>query len=155
MVGPGHHRRLGWTDRSLGRRHLPPRAPRGGHLGRGLAPGVYRYQPDGHGLERTVEDEVRAELARAALAQASVAQAPANVVIAGVEERTAGRYGDRAERYVVLEAGHVAQNVALQAVALDLGSVPIGAFDDDDVAQLLGLDQGERPLYILPLGRPG
>ena len=121
----------------------------------GLAPGVYRYHPDGHGLERTVEDDVRAELARAALAQASVAQAPANVVIAGVEERTAGRYGDRAERYVVLEAGHVAQNVALQAVALDLGSVPIGAFDDDDVAQLLGLDQGERPLYILPLGRPG
>jgi nitroreductase len=64
------------------------------------------------------------------------------------------RDGPRAERYVTLEAGHVAQNIALQAVALDLGSVPIGAFDDAGVAEVLQLAQRERVLYILPLGRP-
>jgi SagB-type dehydrogenase family enzyme len=120
----------------------------------GLEPGVYRYRPDGHHLERTVEHDIRTELAQAALGQAPVARAPVNVVIAAVEARTAERYGRRAERYVILEAGHVAQNVALQAVALDLGSVPIGAFDDADVADIVQLTQSERPLYILPLGRP-
>jgi SagB-type dehydrogenase family enzyme len=119
----------------------------------GLEPGVYRYRPDGHGLERTVEDDVRADLAQAALGQAAVAGAPVNIVIAAVEARTAERYERRAERYVVLEAGHVAQNVAIQAVALDLGSVPIGAFDDSDIAHILQLAQSERPLYILPIGR--
>jgi SagB-type dehydrogenase family enzyme len=120
----------------------------------GLEPGVYRYLPDGHRLERTVEDDVRVQLAQAALGQPAVARAPVNVVIAAVEARTAERYGRRAERYVLLEAGHVAQNVALQAVTLDLGSVPIGAFDDAEVAHILQLTQSERPLYILPLGRP-
>jgi SagB-type dehydrogenase family enzyme len=120
----------------------------------GLEPGVYRYRPDGHRLERTVDQDIRDRLAQAALSQASVARAPANVVIAAVEARTAERYGRRAERYITLEAGHVAQNIALQAVALDLGSVPIGAFDDADVAHTLQLTQSERPLYILPLGRP-
>jgi SagB-type dehydrogenase family enzyme len=120
----------------------------------GLEPGVYRYRPDGHHLERTVEDDVRAELAQAALGQAAAARAPVNVVIAAVQARTAERYGRRAERYVILEAGHVAQNIALQAVALDLGSVPIGAFDDADIAHILQLAQSERPLYVLPLGRP-
>jgi SagB-type dehydrogenase family enzyme len=120
----------------------------------GLEPGVYRYRPDGHGLERTVEADIRAELAQTALGQAAVARAPVNIVIAAVEARTAERYGRRTERYVTLEAGHVAQSVALQAVALDLGSVPIGAFDDADIAHILQLSQSERPLYILPIGRP-
>jgi SagB-type dehydrogenase family enzyme len=120
----------------------------------GLDPGVYRYRPDGHRLERTVDGDVHSELAQAALGQAAVALAPVNVVIAAVEARTASRYGMRAERYVTLEAGHVAQNIALQAVALDLGSVPIGAFDDAGVAEVLQLAQRERVLYILPLGRP-
>jgi nitroreductase len=73
-----------------------------------------------------------------------------------VVERTEARYGpERAPRYVHLEAGHAAQGLLLQAVALDLGAVPIGAFADSEVAQILGLPADEAPLYLLPVGRAG
>ncbi len=67
-------------------------------------------------------------------------------------ERTEAKYGERAERYVHLEAGHAAQNLLLQAVALELGAVPIGAFDDDAVQDALGLPDDHRPLYLIPVG---
>lgn len=75
-------------------------------------------------------------------------------VITGVPARTQPRYGSRAERYVLLEAGHAAQNLLLQATTLDLGAVPVGAFNDDDVSRILGLPSGERPLYLIPVGHP-
>ena len=121
---------------------------------RGLDPGAYHYRPADHSLERTAGRDLRDDLVRAALDQESIGAAPVSIVVAAVQARTAERYGSRAERYVTLEAGHVAQNVALQAVALGLGSVPVGAFDDDELAALLGLEPGERPLYILPVGHP-
>jgi len=72
-----------------------------------------------------------------------------------IPARTEAKYGpERAIRYVHLEAGHAAQNVLLQAVALDLGGVPIGAFDDAAVADVVGLRDGEVPLYLLPIGHP-
>jgi SagB-type dehydrogenase family enzyme len=120
----------------------------------GLEPGVYRYRPNGHRLELTAGGDHRGALARAALDQSSIADAPVNLVISAVPARTAERYGDRADRYVILEAGHVAQNVALQTVSLGLGSVPIGAFADDEVARIVELPDGELPLYILPIGVP-
>jgi nitroreductase len=60
----------------------------------------------------------------------------------------------RGPRYVHLEAGHAAQNLLLQAVALGLGAVPIGAFDDDRLSRALGLPADHRPLYLIPVGRP-
>lgn len=81
--------------------------------------------------------------------------APAVFVIAAEYARTEGRYGDRAERYVHLEAGHAAQNLLLEAVDLGLGAVPIGAFDDDAVQQVLGLRPDWIPLYLIPVGVPG
>jgi SagB-type dehydrogenase family enzyme len=90
----------------------------------------------------------------AALDQESVGQAPLIVAVVAVPVRTAAKYGDRTERYVDLEAGHAAQNVLLQAVALDLVAVPIGAFDDDAVAEALTLPHGHEPRYLLPVGRP-
>lgn len=119
----------------------------------GLNPGVYRYVSSSHQLEA-----VAAKDAHEGLASASadwVAQAPAVLVIAGVVERTATRYGNRAQRYVDLEAGAVMQNVALAAVALGLGTVVVGAFDDQDVANAVGLEAGERPLVLMPVGLPG
>jgi SagB-type dehydrogenase family enzyme len=71
-----------------------------------------------------------------------------------VVARTASKYGDRATRYVHLEAGHAAQSLLLQAVALGLGGVPIGAFDDDGIQRVLGLTQGEEPVYLIPVGHP-
>lgn len=120
----------------------------------GLEPGVYRYRPHDHQLVLTIDGDRRDDLAQVSLGQASVGTAPLNLVVAAVPERTAEQYGGRAERYVALEAGHVAQNVALQAVSLGLGSVPIGAFTDDEAARLLDLSDGEVVLYILPIGPP-
>ncbi len=118
------------------------------------ADGVARYLPGAHALEGHLDADRRDELATAALGQPEVAAAPLVVVITAVGARTAARYGDRADRYVTLEAGHAAQNVLLQAVARGLASVPIGAFDDDEVAAVLDLPEDHAPLYLLPVGHP-
>ncbi len=116
--------------------------------------GRYHYDPGHHQLEVLGEDDVRKELFRAALSQEAVQQAPAIFVLAAVYSRTEQRYGDRAERYVKLEAGHAAQSLLLQAVALGLGAVPIGAFHDDEVREVLDLPSDHEPLYLLPVGHP-
>jgi SagB-type dehydrogenase family enzyme len=119
------------------------------------ADGIARYVPDEHGLVSRSGADIRPALQQAALDQAAVGGAPAVIVVSGVAERTATRYGtDRAERYVALEAGHAAQNVLLEAVSLGLGAVPIGAFDDDAVRRVLALGEGEDPLYLIPVGHP-
>jgi len=116
--------------------------------------GVFRYVPKGHKLARVSTDDKRAALARAASGQGSVSGAPLDFVITGVYARTSAKYGDRAERYVVLEAGHAAQNIHLQAVALGLGSVSVGAYTDEAVSKVLDLPADEIPLYIIPVGHP-
>jgi len=93
-------------------------------------------------------------LARAIRQRRWLANASCVFSITAVTERTARRYGTRAERYVQLEAGHVTQNVLLMAAGLGLGGTPVGAFNDDAVARTLGLDTGEIPLYLVPVGLP-
>jgi SagB-type dehydrogenase family enzyme len=117
-----------------------------------LAPGAYRYRSAAHVLQATVPQLRPAALQSAAHGQAAVGAAAAVVVIAAVAQRSASKYGSRAARYVAFEAGAAAQNLALQAVALGLGAVVIGAFDDKALAQLLQLPAGEQPLALLPLG---
>lgn len=114
--------------------------------------GLYHYLPDGHRAEVLSQEDLRRTLARAGLDQSAIHDAPAVFVIAAVYARTSGKYGERAERYVKLEAGHVGQNILLQAVALDLGGVPIGAFHDDQVQRALGLPANYEPLYLIPVG---
>ncbi len=118
-----------------------------------VPPGVYRYEPGPHRLALALPGDRRRELAEAALGQGWIARAPAVVVIAAIVRRTTARYGDRGRRYVHIEAGHAAENIALQAVALGLGSTVVGAFADDRVALLLGLGDAE-PLLLIPVGRP-
>lgn len=119
-----------------------------------LRGGLDRYQPRGHRLDRVAETDLRASLAEAAYGQEWLGRAPAVFAISGDVAVTARRYGARAERYVLMEAGHAAQNLLLQAVALGLGGTPVGAFDDGAVREVLGLSAGERPIYLLPVGRP-
>lgn len=117
--------------------------------------GLFRYQPTPHALEAITSRDLRATLCEAALGQEMVRDAPSVFVLVGVQARTARKYGEaRAERYVQLEAGHAAQNLLLQAVALDLAAVPVGAFDDDDVRRGLGLPASHQPLYLIPVGHP-
>lgn len=120
----------------------------------GLGPGVYRYVPDSHGLRPAIAGAILPGLARAAFGQQAVADAAAVFVIAAVEERTASKYGARASRYVAFEAGAASQNLALQVAAQELGTVVIGAFDDDAVARVLRMSAGERPIALMPIGRP-
>jgi SagB-type dehydrogenase family enzyme len=119
----------------------------------GLAAGVYRYQPDGHQLVKTGDGDKRAELAEAALEQDWVEAAAVDFVFTAVYERTTGKYGERGIRYVHMEVGHAAQNLCLQATALGLGAVTIGAFYDDQISRLLNLPADEEPLYVIPVGR--
>jgi SagB-type dehydrogenase family enzyme len=119
------------------------------------ADGLARYVPDGHRLARRGPADLRPALRQAALDQPAVGEAPLVIVISGVVERTAARYGaERAERYVALEAGHAAQNILLESVSLGLGAVPVGAFDDAAVRRVLALADGEAPLYLIVVGHP-
>jgi SagB-type dehydrogenase family enzyme len=119
------------------------------------AEGVFHYQPRGHQLSAVRGDDLRVALYEAALRQEAVLQAPAVFVVTAVYARTEQKYGAvRSPRYVHLEAGHAAQNLLLEAVALGLGAVPIGAFYDEQVQQVLGLPADHEPLYLIPAGHP-
>ncbi len=118
----------------------------------GLEPGFYHYHPHDHGLEPMASGDLREQLAAAALGQGPLGRAPVSLLLTAVYERTAKKYGNRARRYVHMEVGHVAQNIYLQAAGLGLGTVMIGAFDDDKVQRLLSLHD-EAPLAIMPVGR--
>jgi SagB-type dehydrogenase family enzyme len=116
--------------------------------------GRYRYLPEKHALSLEKSGDLRKALMKAALSQKSIDSAPCVFIISAVYERTRKKYGDRTERYVHMEAGHAAQNLLLQATALGLGGVPIGAFQDEAVKQALELRAEEAPLYLIPVGTP-
>lgn len=118
-----------------------------------LVAGIYRYLPREHCLKMMASGDKRSELAAAALNQGSIKQGGFSLVISAYYERMAVRYGQRARRYVDMEVGHAGQNIYLQATALGLGTVAIGAFHDELVQKTLGLDREETPLYIMPVGK--
>lgn len=120
----------------------------------GLPAGIYRYRPAGHRLERVRAGDHRGEIARGALGQAWMADAPLTILVAAVFSRTRARYGDRGDRYVHMEVGHAAQNIYLQAEALELGTTVVGAFRDDAVARAAALRTEESPMVLLPVGVP-
>ena len=119
-----------------------------------LSPGVYRYVPGKPGLLTIKKGDHRTALAGAALSQQSIVTAPASLVIAAVYLRTAIKYGKRAGNYICIEAGHAGQNILLQATARGLGSVVIGAFDEQNVQQVLDLPTDHQPISIIPTGFP-
>ncbi|HKT11478.1 MAG TPA: SagB/ThcOx family dehydrogenase [Terriglobia bacterium] len=120
-----------------------------------LPAGFYHYDPARHCLNRLLADDLRPALCRAALAQQAISEAEAVFVMAAVYERTAQKYeAARSRRYVHLEAGHAAQNLLLEAVALGLGAVSMGAFHDTEVQKALSLPRNHQPLYLIPAGMP-
>ena len=120
----------------------------------GLSAGIYSYDPHKHELTRVAEGDARAEMSKAALGPSSIKSAPAVLVLSAVYERTTVKYGERGIRYVHMEVGHVAQNIYLQAAALNLGTVVIGAFDDDGIRKVLHMTGRAHPLYLMPVGKP-
>ncbi|KYH36386.1 MAG: nitroreductase [Candidatus Hecatellales archaeon B24] len=121
---------------------------------KGLQAGVYHYKPENHSISMVKPGDFHGELRSAALGQEWVGRAAVNLVICAVYERTTGRYGERGRiRYVHMEAGHAGENIYLQAEALGLATVAVGAFYDEQVSALLSLPENHKPLYIYPVGR--
>jgi SagB-type dehydrogenase family enzyme len=121
----------------------------------GIEPGVYHYGIEKHELDQLQSGDFRMEIARAALDQRMAALADVVFVCTAVFARSKWKYKQRAYRYVYLDAGHVAQNVALAAVALGLGSCQIAALYDDEANALLGVDGVEESvIYMTVVGRP-
>jgi SagB-type dehydrogenase family enzyme len=120
----------------------------------GMERGIYHYDVREHRLELIREGKVRDEAARAARDQEMLASAGVVFLWTAIFARSAWKYGERAYRYVYLDAGHIAQNVALAAVALGLGTCQIAAFYDNEVNALVGVDGVEEStVYMSSVGR--
>lgn len=120
----------------------------------GLKAGVYRYVVEKHSLTLHKPGDVRGELSEAAYSQDWVREAPATIAFSAIFSRTTLRYGRRGFRYVFMDVGHAAQNIYLMATALGLGTVAVGAFNDEEVSATLSLSPEETPVYLMPVGKP-
>lgn len=118
------------------------------------ADGLFTYRPNGHSAIRVVARDVRPDVRHAAGEQDAL-NAPAIFAFTAVPARTAARYGERAMRYVQIEVGHAAQDLLLEAVALGLAAVPVGAFSDAELRRVLGLPADHVVLYLVPVGHVG
>ncbi len=119
----------------------------------GLTQGLYHYAVREHQLELLRTGDLRDEITNAALKQEMLGEADVSFVLAAVFDRTRYKYGERGFRYVYIEAGHISQNIYLQAVSLSLGSVAVGAFLDNKVNTLIGVDgKNEAAIYLHAVG---
>ncbi|MCH7555924.1 MAG: DJ-1/PfpI family protein [Planctomycetes bacterium] len=116
--------------------------------------GLFVYRPAEHSMEQTSDQDIRGRLAAAASMQESVATAGCNIIVAGSVRKLTSRFRTKARTYMLLEAGHIAQNIQLQAVCLDLGSVTIGGFNTREVGRICRLPRGMEPIYIICVGHP-
>jgi SagB-type dehydrogenase family enzyme len=118
----------------------------------GLKAGIYHYDPHKHCAELIMEGDFRKDVARTALSQMWMAGAPLNLVITSEYSRITSKYGIRGERYAMIEAGHIGQNIFLQAEALGLRAGIVGAFRDKDVIRVMKITGSHAPLLMLPVG---
>ncbi len=123
------------------------------HRVAGLEAGVYHYVPQGHYLEQMRLGDFRARMVAAGVGQDLLGTAGVCLVLTAIFQRTRWRYRERAYRYILLEAGHIGQNIYLAATAMGMGACAVGAFLDNAVHELLGVDgEQEAALYILSVG---
>jgi SagB-type dehydrogenase family enzyme len=114
------------------------------------ADGLFKYVPAEHALTKLKDGDLRKDIS----GQGSVAQAPVSLVITVTYERLGSRNPQLSQRFGDFEAGAAAENVFLQAAALGLGSVPVGGFDDAQVAKVIGAAANETPVIVIPIGKP-
>ena len=116
--------------------------------------GFFVYHPSEHTMEDVLIYDVRPQLAAAAMGQDFVAEAACSIILAGSTNRLRERYGNNARRFMLLEAGHIAQNIQLQAVSMALGSVAVGAFDVRTLSRTCKIPPDMEPLLIVCIGYP-
>lgn len=117
--------------------------------------GVYHYDIQHHRLDQLKLGDYSIEIAQAALHQDMCAHAAVIFVWTAIFNRSKCKYGQRAYRYIYLDAGHIAENLALGAVSLSLGSCPIAALYDDEVNSLIDVDGiKESVIYLSAVGVP-
>jgi SagB-type dehydrogenase family enzyme len=120
-----------------------------------LEKALYHYNIEAHALEQLTVGDLAEKFAHAALEQKMFIKAPVVLIWTAVFERSKWKYAQRAYRYVYLEAGHIAQNLALSAISIGLGSCQVGAFFDDEINQILGVDGvDESVIYLSVVGHP-
>ena len=126
------------------------------HKVEGLEPGIYHYNVLNHSLELVREGQFSGELGRALFYEEMFKGVSAAFLITGVLKRSSIKYGERAYRFMMLEAGHVGQNICLTSFSLNLGCLMLGGFYDDDVDRILGIDGvSETMLYASAVGHIG
>jgi SagB-type dehydrogenase family enzyme len=116
---------------------------------------VMHYLPAGHRVEVRADIDRRRELRDAAFGQRALASAPAVIVVAAVSARTRAKYGERSDTFVALEAGHVTQNILLEATEHSLAAVPIGGVDPARVRRIVAMPPADDVAYLIPVGYPG
>jgi len=120
----------------------------------GLEPGLYHYAVADHALEQLQIADLRAAMVAAGIGQEMLGKASVCFVLTAIFQRTRWKYRERAYRYVLLEAGHIGQNVYLTATSMGLGACAVGAFLDDRLNELLGVDgREEATIYLLAVGK--
>lgn len=125
------------------------------HNVEGLEKGIYHYSVKTHTLEFIKKGNYRKELFKASFFQEMLREAPVVLIYTAIFKRTTYKYGERGYRYIYIEIGHIAQNVALQAVSLGLVSCVIGAFFDDMMNKIIEVDgKKEAVIYVQTIGRP-
>ncbi|MBD3231031.1 SagB/ThcOx family dehydrogenase [Candidatus Dependentiae bacterium] len=118
-----------------------------------LEPGIYKYNSKSNDITKIESGDKRSELCNNALSQEWIKQAAAVIIICAIYERTTNKYSENGKKYVHMEVGAVAENVYLQAVPLNIGTVFVGAFDTDKVRKTIKANKNEEPLCLMPLGK--
>jgi protease I len=116
--------------------------------------GLFSYDPKKHCLNQLSDQKYGKKLSQAANNQDYVENAPCSIVIAGETKKLGEKYGKDAKKFMTLEAGHAAQNILLQATAMDLSAVPLGSFEEKSVRKICSLPLSIDPLYIICIGHP-
>jgi SagB-type dehydrogenase family enzyme len=111
--------------------------------------GIYHYAIRPHALEELRNGDAGRDIVRATTGQRMLGEAPVAFIWTAIFQRSKFRYHDRAYRYIYLDAGHIAQNLALAAVGIGLASCQVGAYFDDEVNALIGVDGTEESVIYM------
>lgn len=117
-----------------------------------LEAGVYHYEHGEYRLSPVAHGDMRSLVAKASLSQMWMAAAPVTLVITAEYHRVTVKYGKRGIRYAMMEAGHIGQNIFLQAQALGLDAGIVGAFDDEKLSDVMNIPSVHEPLLLMPVG---